>query len=397
VKLITTALIFLLFAIPVYPQWVQQDSTTDADLNELFCITEDTVIVVGNNGTILKTTDGGAQWYIKNSGTTANLTKVQFSTPDKGYAVGMNGTLIKTTNGGEDWQTIDIGEITDLYGLSLLDENQFYISGDNGLLKKTIDGGTTFLAANALLSEDIREVQFLNPLIGYAQGGKLLKTVDGGVTWSVITQDFVGSFYFVNEDVGFINTINSGLLKTSDGGINMISLAGSAFYISDLFALDENEIWAVENDAPLCSCPGFCIIKGEIIAEEYQDVYNCDLAGGFEGIYFATETKGYAVGYGGAIFKNSTGNMLGINENTQDDLFIIYPNPASSYISLSFAGNISQLVSIDISDIIGKKVYSQLHSAANDTTINISALAKGTYFLMVTSDSKRTSGKLIID
>jgi hypothetical protein len=78
-------------------------------------------------------------------------------------------------------------------------------------------------------------------------------------------------------------------------------------------------------------------------------------------------------------------------------LFVIYPNPASSYISLSFAGNNSQLVSVDISDIIGKKVYSQLHSPANDTTINISGLAKGTYFLMVTSDSKRTSGKLIID
>jgi hypothetical protein len=57
--------------------------------------------VVGDVGTILKTTDGGAIWTSQRSGTTNYLESVLFPANEQtGYAVGWYGTILKTTDGG---------------------------------------------------------------------------------------------------------------------------------------------------------------------------------------------------------------------------------------------------------------------------------------------------------
>jgi photosystem II stability/assembly factor-like uncharacterized protein len=55
-----------LFSVPFYAQyWEPKVSGVSANLNHVFCITEDNVIIVGTGGTILKTTDGGEHWNQK--------------------------------------------------------------------------------------------------------------------------------------------------------------------------------------------------------------------------------------------------------------------------------------------------------------------------------------------
>ena len=56
----------ILLTMPIYAQWVQQTSGTGENLNDVYCITADIVVAVGDNGTILKTIDGGTTWVQKN-------------------------------------------------------------------------------------------------------------------------------------------------------------------------------------------------------------------------------------------------------------------------------------------------------------------------------------------
>src|SRR5947207_1642864 len=56
--------------------------------------------VVGDSGTILRTTDGGATWKSQSSGTTNYLTGVSFTDANTGTVVGGNGTILRTTDGG---------------------------------------------------------------------------------------------------------------------------------------------------------------------------------------------------------------------------------------------------------------------------------------------------------
>src|SRR5436305_997757 len=76
---------------------------TSAGLTAAALINASTATVVGNGGTILRTTDGGATWKAQSSGTTQTLLGVSFTDANTGIAVGGGGTILRTTDGGATW------------------------------------------------------------------------------------------------------------------------------------------------------------------------------------------------------------------------------------------------------------------------------------------------------
>jgi len=72
------------------------------NLNSIFMISSTVGICVGNNGTILKTTDGST-WVAKTSGTSENLNGVWFANSLIGWTVGENSIILKTIDGAETW------------------------------------------------------------------------------------------------------------------------------------------------------------------------------------------------------------------------------------------------------------------------------------------------------
>jgi photosystem II stability/assembly factor-like uncharacterized protein len=82
--------------------WTSQESGTGNSLQSVFFTDVNTGYAVGGfgDGIILKTTDGGTSWVGLTSGTSKALYAVYFPKADTGYAVGENGTILKTINGG---------------------------------------------------------------------------------------------------------------------------------------------------------------------------------------------------------------------------------------------------------------------------------------------------------
>ena len=70
---------------------------------------------VGYNGTILKTTDGGANWIILNSQTNLSLNSVIFIDQNIGWAVGWEGIILHTTDGGLTWNSESLGSNYNLH------------------------------------------------------------------------------------------------------------------------------------------------------------------------------------------------------------------------------------------------------------------------------------------
>ena len=85
------------------PQWQQLNSATQSYLYDLHFVSETTGWAVGQEGTILKTSNGGNSWIQQNSGTATNLRSVFFLNDQLGWIGGQNGIIIKTTNGGDHW------------------------------------------------------------------------------------------------------------------------------------------------------------------------------------------------------------------------------------------------------------------------------------------------------
>ena len=101
-----------------------------------------------------------------------------------------------------------------------------WLAGDQGILK-TEDGGNTWhkIWINETVNyEDFDKIDFINESVGWANG-IVMRTVDGGRTWSERTVD--GEIYAVDENTAYAisRTLDyESILKTSDGGLNWQSI-----------------------------------------------------------------------------------------------------------------------------------------------------------------------------
>jgi hypothetical protein len=392
-KKITTLLI-ILFSIPFYAQWFQQNSGTTEKLHEIYCINENVVVTVGENGTILKTIDGGINWVQKASGTNYLLNKVQFANANVGYVIGYNNTngiLLKTTDGGENWGPVAAAGTSFIYDISTVDENIIYFTNLDGILKKTINGGDSFETVNTITF--LERIQFINEQIGYGSSFSLNKTIDGGATWTEIcpidTYPGNGAFFFVNEQVGFVNTIAS-LTRTTDGGQNFTYLDTIDYDMFKLFAPTENIVWGV---TWLSGSPPDITMRGELSIENGFE--RIDGLPPFKSIYFANETLGYAITLNN-IYKNTSGTMLSLNQTDKNNTVKIYPNPASDYIEIFFDEKQNERFSVEIVDNLGKVIYSENYTERNSVAINTESFSKGFYFLTIINQEKKQTQKIII-
>jgi photosystem II stability/assembly factor-like uncharacterized protein len=98
---------FLVFfsSLSVFGQRSPVDSGTTNNLDGAYLLDSGTGFVVGDAGTILKTTDAGATWAPLTSGTTSALHDVYLFNPSEGVAVGDGGLILRTTDGGAVWQS----------------------------------------------------------------------------------------------------------------------------------------------------------------------------------------------------------------------------------------------------------------------------------------------------
>lgn len=94
-------------------------------------------VVVGYEGCILQTQDGGKQWHIVRNGNNPLLQKIHFKdVANNGaalyVAVGEQGKLMMSTNYGKSWSMIKSFTQKDLNGVCFKNENECLVVGSSG-------------------------------------------------------------------------------------------------------------------------------------------------------------------------------------------------------------------------------------------------------------------------
>jgi len=84
--------------------------------------------------------------------------------------------------------------------------------------------------------------------------------------------------------------------------------------------------------------------------------------------------------------------VTGVKSFSQDSKVFVSPNPATSELFVSAASHFRK---VNIIDALGKTVLSHDANYAAQTTINISSLSKGVYFLQVNDGANVTTKKFI--
>lgn len=261
-------------------------------------------------------------WQILNSGTTEHLYSIEFVNENTSYISGDNGTLLKTTNGGSNWQ-INIG----LPGTDIAFVNDSTGFSANGPVYKTTNSGINWINLGSGFKH---EVEFLDAMTGYACGDMdynnflvMSKTINGGATWADIyvvlsppDLKWWNSLTMYDTQIGYIAYHREDpprtqyIIKTIDGFNNWTtSFSSQGMY--DAFAITMpvlDTLYFIGDDI---NTGTWFIYKG--INDVWSSVYSTSVH--LTDLFFTNAVTGYATGVSGLILKTTNG---GLNWNVQN-------------------------------------------------------------------------------
>lgn len=164
-------------------------------------LTKDAVVLVGERGTILRSTDSGRSWHSQASGVSATLTAVSFADDGlHGWACGHDALILATNDGGETWTPAFQGENREDSFLDIIaiDQNTIIAVGAYGYYVESRDMGLTW-QSRMVQDEDshLNRITRAPDETLYLAGerGSLLFSADRGSHWQPIPAPYQGSFY----------------------------------------------------------------------------------------------------------------------------------------------------------------------------------------------------------
>ena len=256
--------------------------------------------VIGYNGTMIRTTDGGETWEGVTVDT-GDFRAIQFVDNEKGWLAGKDGAfyrtedgnswerilpsgypededfsnvwfqgdslgfvqgllgVYRTEDGGEEWNNywLPLVPYKGAWDMSIVNDMEGYLLGtqwmeqDPILLYHTVDGGLNWrpvFGSRSSVLIGVLTISFVGDGVGWAGGGVIMKTANGGQTWETQFEPaIVRKFFFLDEQCGFA-VGGSSIVKTTDGGASWIDVSPGDERVKDLrdaFFFDNDTGWVI--------------------------------------------------------------------------------------------------------------------------------------------------------
>ena len=303
--------------------WVKVPSPTTRDLNKVFFVDSAMGWIVGDQATVIRTSDGGLSWTIQDPGIPNNIGDVNTifmldrrigwalaTVPPNPRDTFVGTILLSTVNGGDSWDKEFFAD--EFFGsLYFSDSAEGWMGSREGGIERTTDGGKHWSVSAVDSTEHlyypVHTIRFISPDVGYAVGGWreitgiVWKTTDGGDHWSATG---LGDELF---DVLFTDSLHAlcvggglddgaGVARTSDGGVTWkfgyIGYRGQAMAIS---GPTPSEGWVVLGNT------GKCLMTTDA-GSTWIQMYTPDSVSVTD-VRFIDSVRGYMVGLGGSILR----------------------------------------------------------------------------------------------
>ena len=206
--------------------------------------------VVGREGRLYVSGDGGYTWERKvftGYPEMDDLFEVRFVNNSEGFILGYHGVFV-TEDGGIDWVNnwLPIVEYRGAWSMTVIDKDNAYLMGsrwtdsDPELIYVTEDGGLNWSAvpgSNASILRGIITIEFSDCQTGWAGGGAVMKTTDGGRTWTTQLETATVREFFIHDALSVIAVGKTSIIRTMDGGETWTDAAPEDDRIVDLRAV----------------------------------------------------------------------------------------------------------------------------------------------------------------
>ena len=168
--------------------WVAQNSQTTRNINSIRMPTVTRIFACGDSGLILRSFSSG-NWVTLPVGGAYATTRFNAIVPwgtlgDTALVVGQNGTILRSRNAGSPtptWFTQESGVTVTLRGI-YFNGGMLWVVGDSGVVLHSTNSGDTWNLQESGTTENLRDILFADAIHGCIVGenGTLLRTTTGG-------------------------------------------------------------------------------------------------------------------------------------------------------------------------------------------------------------------------
>ena len=276
---------------------------------------------------------------------------------------------------------VEAAERADSLGVDIINTSLGYSTFDESRYNYSyadMDGKTTFISRGAE--------------IGASRGMIIVNSAgnEGNGTWKYITAPADANSVFTIGAVDPIKVIAgfSSFGPTSDNRIKPDVLAQG----QSVFVLDQNTGKSRTSNGTSFSSP---IMAGVIACfwQAFPSLTNTQIMQRIRESSDRYNNPTAQYGYGIPNFETAYGNVLNVDKQNFIKGISVYPNPISATFKLKTTTNDLSSLSIQIFNVIGKKVYEE--RSLKSKTIDVSELSSGIYILKIMSESLQKTIKLI--
>ncbi|HSD62897.1 MAG TPA: C25 family cysteine peptidase, partial [Ignavibacteriaceae bacterium] len=268
------------------------------------CISSDSIYAVG-----FTAADGSVVLNIDPQETG----ELNFTVSDKDI-IPFEGTIQVIEGGaGTGWQWVETGYPYTIYDVSFPpgQSDIGYAVGtnstQNGIILKTFDGGISWTKISNDTIPGLRTVCFTTTEAGFVGGynNLLLKTIDGGLSWTAksiaLRSSYVSNIRFWDANHGVAVNYPVTLFVTTDGGDNWFFAQGIKQTVEDVCFADENTLYMVGGDE---------MVSKSVNGGQYWDhIYSGTPFSKLVGVDFYTPDYGIAGGENGKIIITTDGGL----------------------------------------------------------------------------------------
>jgi len=285
---------------------------TIIDLFDTQFVSDDKGWIVGKEGLIMQTTDGGITWNTQHRDADEYFEAVFFINENEGWVCGW-GDIYHTIDGGETWELQNTppaaGGLTDIF---FINQDTGWIVGYSKTILKTLDGGESWIEVmtdtdeisliNEITFHDADKGCLVGEYLGGSGGGFVMSTQDGGLTWTETTPNNCAALKgvnYYNEMCIWICGRNGGVYRSLDGGNKWFMEYNGLDDFNSIYFFDENNGMLMANNYVRLSFDGGYNWDSLSFINTYS--------GGYRSFMSWEEKKGITVGFNGLISLTENG------------------------------------------------------------------------------------------
>jgi len=336
------------------------------------------------------------------------------------YISAANNSIIRTLNAGISWQTIVVDSTRNNKDMQFFKGMNYDNIGNGVLIRdsmiyKTSDFGLTWTKKSIPQPDSFApyliHIKFfgLDTIYAWSAGNftntyRFCHSYDGGSTWHTFKdcpQNFgIASMTFIDKLKGW-TVYTKQYADSHDTGYDIIyhTSNGGKSWEPQLFAIlfdlkTNTEPFGLSKISFVDSLNGIAAHKFKILRSTDGGKYwkiedrNMGNASPFLGAIEWVNSKI-------ALLGNNSGSILRWNKDDitqveEQDSFVteVYPNPASTIITVKSTTELYYENVVSIFDVNGKSVRNEIIKSGKSVIINLSGLSTGTYFILVNTGKK---------